>query len=260
MPNVSVLIPAYNCEDTLPRSLDSIVSQTYKDFEVVFVDNNSTDSTRAIAESYSSKLNMKIVECEQKGIVSALNTGLRNCSGEWIARQDGDDYWYPQKLQKQIDFLERNPDVSILGTQIRLLSEEGKVQELGTFGKEVKYCINSDQIKVGLLYGQNQICHPSVIFSRSVINLLGGYEQLFPLAEDLHLWLKALPHFNFANLDEVLVDYTQKKSEEYDARIPVVLSEMYYQLYKVLGVVQGEKQDMVWDWQTVPGGHKHNVD
>ena len=235
------------------------MSQTYKDFEVVLVDNNSTDSTREIAESFLDKLNMRIVFCEEKGIVPALNTGLRASQGEWIARQDGDDYWYPEKLQKQMSFLEENEGIDILGTQIRLLDENGKVEEVGTFGKEVKYCLDNDSIKIGLLYGQNQICHPSVVFSKSVINNLGGYENLFPLAEDLHMWLRAFPHYNFANLDEVLVDYTQKKSDDYDARVPLLIADMYYNLYKLTGIVTGERENLAWDWQLVPGGHKHNA-
>lgn len=259
MPSVSILIPAYNCESTLSRSLDSVLSQTYKDFEVVLVDNNSTDSTKSIAESYSDKMDMKIVFCEEKGIVPALNTGLRHCSGEWIARQDGDDYWYPEKLEKQMSFLDQNKGVSILGTQIRLLDEDGNVEDLGTFGKAVKYCLDNDGIKTGLLYGQNQLCHPAVIFSKSVINQLGGYENLFPLAEDLHMWLRAFPHFQFANLDEVLVDYTQKKSPDYDARVPLVLADTYYNLYKICGIVTGERENLIWDWQEKPGGHKHNA-
>ena len=259
MPNVSVLITAYNCAETLPQSLDSVLSQTYKDFEVILVDNNSTDSTREIAESYKGKLDIKIIPCKEQGIVPALNTGLRSCAGEWIARQDGDDYWYPEKLEKQISFLNANPEISILGTQIRLLDEKGNVEELGTFGKQVKYCTESDDIRTGLLYGQNQLCHPSVIYSKNVINHLGGYENMFPLAEDLHLWLKAFPHFKFANLNDVLVDYTQKKSPDYDARVPLVIADMYYGLYKTCGLVTGERDNLMWDWQTVEGGHKHNA-
>ncbi len=259
MPAVSILIPAYNCEDTIERSLESVFNQTYQDFEVIVVDNNCTDSTIDKTLSLSSKYNVSthIVKCEQKGIVPALNTGLRACQGEWIARQDGDDYWYPTKLEKQMKFLSENSEVSILGTQIRLLDENGKPEIMGTFGKEVNYPTHHDQIATMLLYGQNSICHPSVVIKKTVFNVLGGYEQLFPLAEDLHLWCKCIPHFRFANIDERLVDYTQKKSEEYDARVPLFLSDIYFSMYKQMGIVKGEKQKRIYDWQTVPGGHKH---
>ena len=259
MPNVSVLIPVYNCESTLERALDSVANQTYRDFEVVIVNNKCTDGSMDIVQKFVDKMDIKIVTCDIQGIVPSLNTGLRNCEGNWIARQDGDDYWYPDKLQKQIDFLEKNPTVQILGTQIRLLDENGNVEKLGTFGKEVRYQTEDKGIKLGLLYGQNQICHPSVVFSKDLRDVLGGYMQLYPLAEDLHLWLRAFPHFKFANLGEVLIDYTQRKSEKYDARVPILLADTYFQTYKAFGLIKGEREDIAWDWQMKPGGHKHNV-
>lgn len=110
--------------------MQSLIDQTYQDFEIVAVDNNCTDKTMEIVGHVvepSGKL--RIVKCGMKGIVPALNTGLRASTGEWIARQDGDDYWYPEKLQKQMDFLQSNKDVSVLGTQIRLLDTQGNVEE-----------------------------------------------------------------------------------------------------------------------------------
>ena len=252
-------MPVYNSESTIRRSLESVKNQTFEDFEFVIVDNNCTDSSMSIVNEFKNELNINIIKCETPGIVPALNSGLRAARGEWIARQDADDYWYRQKLEKQMDFLKQNPDVQILGTQIRLLDEEGQVQEKGTFGKEVRYALNDNEIKLSFMYSQNMICHPSVVYHRSLIDLLGGYEKLFPQAEDYHLWLRAFPHFKFANLDEVLVDYTQKKSESYDARVPVIMSTMYYELFKASGLVEGERKDIVFDWELNPGGHKHNV-
>ena len=257
MSKVSVLIPVYNCEGTLERSLKSVADQTYKDFEVVVVDNNCTDSSMDIVDSFKSMMGIRIVKCENQGIVPALNTGLRNCRSKYIARQDGDDYWYPQKLEKQIEFLEENDDIAILGTQIRLLDEAGNVEELGTFGKKVRYPTGDKDIKLGLLYGQNMFCHPTTVFRMNVIDSLGGYEDIFPLAEDLHMWLRALPHFKFANLPDVLLDYTQRKDPSYDARVPLLAADTYFNLYKAAGIVEGEREEMLWNWQMKPGGHHH---
>jgi len=250
-PNVSIVIPLYNCESTIRRSLRSLHTQTYQDFELVLVDNNCTDKTFDIINEELIQLfnSVKTVKCKTPGIVPALNTGLRSASCKWIARQDGDDYWYPEKLEKQIAFLKDNPNVGILGTQIQLLDENGNVEEIGTFGAKVKYPTSNEDIKSALMYGQNPICHPSVIFDRKLLDLVGGYEQCFPLAEDLHLWCKAFPHFEFSNLSEVLVDYTQKKSPDYDARVPLLIADMYYSLYKVAGLIEGERQQKLYDWQ-----------
>jgi len=256
-PNVSIVIPLYNCEGTIRRAIRSVHAQTYQDFELILVDNNCTDETFSIINEELLELfnDVKTVKCERPGIVPALNTGLRACSGNWIARQDGDDYWYPEKLEKQIAFLKNNPEIGILGTQIQLLNESGNVEEIGTFGAKVRYPTSNNDIKSALMYGQNPICHPSVIFDKNLLNLVGGYEQCFPLAEDLHLWCKAFPHFCFSNIDEVLVDYTQKKSADYDARVPLLVADMYYNLYKAAGIIEGERQQKIYDWQVRPNSH-----
>lgn len=259
MPEVSIVIPVNNSERTIERSLQSIANQTYKDFEVIVVDNNCVDSTINIVKSFQNEIDVKIVECKTPGIVPALNTGIKFSSGNWIARQDDDDFWYPEKLEKQMKFLKENPDVSIVGTQIRLLDINGNVEETGTFGNKIRYPTHSNDIKMLLLQGQNPLCHPSVVYSKRVVELLGGYEQLFPLAEDLQFWCKAIPHFNFANLEETLLDYTQTRSEKYDARVPLLVADMYYVLYKKAGIVQGERRDVIYEWQMKKDGHKHEV-
>lgn len=236
----------------------SVVNQTYKDFEVIAVDNNCTDKTiEIVREEFSQLVDIKIVECKEKGIEPALNMGLKYSSGEWLARQDGDDYWYPEKLEKQMTFLKENPDVDILGTQIRLLNERGQVEKEGTFGAPVNYPTDSNTIKTMLLMGQNPICHPSVVFKKRVVQIIGGYEMIFPLAEDLHFWLKAVPHFSFSNIDEILVDYTQKKNPSYNPAVPLLAADHYYSLYKRAGLIQGEREERVYDWQAAPGGYKH---
>jgi glycosyltransferase involved in cell wall biosynthesis len=255
MNRVSVLIPLYNCEKTIRRSLVSLQNQTYKDFEVVIVDNNCTDSTMEIVSEFFDVLDINVVKCEVAGIVPALNTGLQYCNLDFIARQDGDDYWYPEKLEKQIRYLDENPHIGVLGTQIQLLDENGNLESLGTMGKEVKYPTQDEVIKQFFIYGQNALCHPSVVVRRHLFLISGGYEMFYPKAEDLQLWLKLLPHTQFANLGEVLVDYTQRKDEDYDARVPVVMSDSYYSLYKMFGLITGEKEKRTWDWQRDPSHH-----
>jgi len=252
-------MPVHNCEKTLVRSLSSLADQTYRDFETIFVDNNSTDRSIEIAKDFKETANIKFVECKIKGIVPTLNTGVAAAQGNWIARQDGDDYWYPTKLEKQMKFLEENPDVSILGTRLRLLSPDGDVEEIGTFGLPVKYPTGDQSIKTGLLHGQNMLCHPSVVVAKRVFLECGGYENIFPMAEDLHLWMKAIPFFKFANLEEVLIDYTQTKSENYDARIPLLCADMYWHLYKIAGLVEGERENLIYNWQTEQNGHRHGA-
>ena len=249
MPDVSIVIPVYNSAKTLRRSLDSIKSQTYKNFETVIVNNNCTDASMTIANEFKNDLNMRIVNCETQGIVPALNCGLASARGKYIARQDADDYWYPEKLEKQVSFLDSNPNISILGTQIRLLDEDGNPQELGTYNRPVVYPSNDGDIKRMLLLGQNPLCHPSVVFRKNVPLVIGGYSRFFHLAEDLHMWTRALPFFNFANLEETLIDYTQTIRSDYNPRTPLICSSFYFDLFKTAGLVTGERPKVLYEWQ-----------
>ena len=103
--------------------------------------------------------------------------------------------------------------------------------------------------------GENPICHPSIVMARRLFEVVGGYESFFPRAEDLHLWLRLIPHTKFANLEEKLTVYTQKKDDDYDARVPLILSNMYYSMYKEVGMVKGERPKRIYDWQLDPSSH-----
>ena len=249
MPKVSIVLPCYNSEKTIERSLLSIATQNYRDFETVLVNNNCTDKTLSIAEKYAKKANIRIVDCQTQGIVPALNTGVYKSDSKYIARQDDDDYWYPDKLEKQIDFLDKNPEVGVLGTRIRLVDESGAQEKLGTFGRPVVYPTDDYNIKYMMIVGQNPFCHPSVVMRREVPLMCGGYSKHFFLAEDLHLWLKAFPFFKFANLAEVLLDYTQTVREDYDPQVVKDLSIIYFNLYKTQGFITGKRPEILYDWE-----------
>ena len=249
MPKVSIVIPVYNGEKTLRRALQSIADQTYKDFETILVDNNCTDSSLEIAKEFESSINLRIIECKPRGIVPALNTGIFAAQSEWIARQDADDYWYPEKLEKQMRFLEDNPRVGILGTQLRLLSPDGEEEKVGTYGLYPKYPVGNNAIKAGLMTGQNCLCHPSVVIKKEVVLRTGGYSDHFRLAEDMELWCRSVPFTEFANLGEVLIDYTQTVRDDYDPRVVLILADMYYSFYKFVGLIEGERPLQIFDWQ-----------
>jgi len=249
MSKVSIVMPVYNSAKTIRRSLESLKCQTFRDFETVIVDNNCTDASMIIVSEYKEDLNIRVTKCETQGIVPALNAGLYAASSPLIARQDADDYWYPKKLEKQVEFLEAHPDVSILGTQLRLLDEEGNIQELGTYNRPINYPQDDSRIKQMLMLGQNPLCHPSVVFRKEVPLIIGGYSKFFHLAEDLHLWTRAIPFFNFANLDEVFIDYTQTIRTDYDPNTPLLCSSLYFDLYKAAGIVKGERPKILYEWQ-----------
>tara|TARA_Y100000310_G_C20620250_1_gene782895 strand:- start:527 stop:1306 length:780 start_codon:yes stop_codon:yes gene_type:complete len=253
MSKVSIVLAVHNGEKTIRKALKSVAEQTYRDFETILVNNNCTDNTLEIAQEFSRSANIRVVECKTPGHPAALNTGIYHSHSEYIARQDDDDYWYPTKLEKQVAFLDSNPDVGVLGTRIRLVNADGEEEQLGTMGQPVVYPPDDFNIKNFLIMGQNAFCHSSIVMKREVPLRAGGYSDHFPLAQDMHLWLKALPYFSFANLPEVLVDYTQAPTDwtnqKYDPRVVKVLSTMYYKLYKLTGVIQGNRKEVIYDWE-----------
>ena len=230
---VSILVPAHNCAKTIERSFLSLAEQTFKDFEVILVLNNCTDETGLLARKFSNNFKIKILSCNIPGIVPTLNTGIFHCSSELIARQDGDDYWYPTKLEKQLEFLEKNPDVDILGTQIRLVDKS-----FNPTNESLVHPIEDLQIKIKLLSGNNAIAHPSVIFNKKIFLQAGIYEDNYRFAEDYFLWLKCIRWHKFANMKETLVDYTVSHNPEYDPRIPQYACHNAIQMFRQQGIIK----------------------
>ena len=236
MPRVSVLIPLHNCEKTLRRSLDSVYEQDFTDFEVVAILNNCTDSTESILREYEGRpQDLKILYCKIPGIVPTLNTGIPHCAGEFIARQDGDDMWYPEKLRKQVEFLDDNPDIDVLGTQMRQVDGSGL-----PINASLIHPTNDLEIKSKLFSGNNSIVHPTVLFRKEVFLRAGTYDGHYRFAEDYHFWLKCCKWYHFANLDEVLLDYTVWHNEEYDPTIVHHVRNIMGYLYQNTGFEHGK--------------------
>ena len=144
---------------------------------------------------------------------------------------------------------EEQPHLDIIGTQIRTLDPDGRVEEIGTFGKKVNYAVEDNSMKQMLMIGQNPICHPSVVVRRRVMLRVGGYSDLWHLAEDFELWCRMMPFAKFANINEVLIDYTQTVREDYNPNIVILISDMYYHLYKTMGLIAGERPPVMAEWQ-----------
>jgi len=239
-----IILPVYNCEKTIIRTINSILYQTvldeetYEDFGLTIIDNNCTDETIEkiinMGHQINSKIEFEILECDIKGIVPALNTGLFNsrfCDYRYVFRQDGDDLWYPNKLEKQINFLKNNKDIKILGTQIRAVNNTTHEP----INEQMKRPTNDSEIKQWLFGNMNPLAHPSVVFDKEILLKTGGYDDFFPVAEDYVMWLKASKWFKFANLEDTLVDYTVSHNVNYDPKVVQKACQFYKILYKQLG-------------------------
>ena len=200
IPVVSVLMPVYNGERFLKEALDSIFAQTFQDFEVIIVDDGSTDNTAEIIHQYDD--DAKIVylrNVQNSGIVATLNNGLTRVRGKYIIRMDADDIALPQRFQIQVDYMDTHPDVGVCGSSIRRFSETYDITE--AMGSNTSYTIAK-------LMFDTTINHPSAIIRTSILkeNKL-RYVFDYPHAEDYALWYEISKHASLVNLPDVLLMY-----------------------------------------------------
>lgn len=236
MNQINTIIPIYNCEKTIERAVLSVLEQKNVpenwNNDVICVFNKCTDNSfnivKEINNSHPKKLNLFMIFCDEKGIVPTLNTGIRYCLNEnfYVARQDGDDVWKPNKLEKQIKFFAANPDIDILGTNINLVNPADPNDIIST----TNYPTEHFEIKKWLVSAKNPIAHPSVMFKSRIFKRAGTYDDLFPVAEDLWLWQKASMFYKFANLSDVLVDYASKHNPNYSHKVPQMASFIHNQI------------------------------
>ena len=123
-PLISVIIPAYNAQDFIQKALDSVLAQSYSHYEVLIVNDGSTDNTEALVKTYHDP-RVKLISQSNGGLSNARNTGIKNAKGNYLAFLDADDYWIAEKLEKQIEILRRHPEVSFCSTQTRVETPEG---------------------------------------------------------------------------------------------------------------------------------------
>lgn len=254
-PLIEVLIPAHNAGKTIKRAIDSVANQTFLKgkgnkknlINIHVILSGCTDNTAELVSyevsrglcapmmietPWSGPMNTipKVIPCvAPKGVVAARNQGIARIVGRanpeipyYIAMLDADDYWHPTKLEKQLAFLEANPDIDILGTQLRLVSPDGAL-----LGKS-SYPTSHDSMVATIAVGVNPIGNPSAMIRPRVLEKTGSYEDLFPVAEDFWFWCKAAKcGYKMANLDEELVDYTSTHNPNYNALSPKLAAHCF---------------------------------
>ncbi|MFM7901859.1 MAG: glycosyltransferase family 2 protein, partial [Bacteroidota bacterium] len=209
-PRIGILMPVYNVAPYLRKSIQSILDQTYRDFELLIIDDCSNDATIEIINSFQDD-RIKLIRNEiNKGLVYGLNLGLQELQNDYIARMDGDDVCLPNRLKLQVDFMDSNTEVVLCGTQA-FWEEMGSD---GVIGKihEWNYPISDDAIRVSLLWSASFV-HPSVMMRGDVIrNNHLEYDCNYTIAcEDWHMWVQLSRHGRLANLNERQIRYRVRK-------------------------------------------------
>jgi len=203
-PKVSVIMPVYNQEKFLKESIDSILNQTFKDFELIIINDGSTDQTSKILKQYVRKdLRIKIFFQKNQGCTKSLNYGIRQARGKYIARQDADDISLSKRLEKQVEFLERNKNIGLLGCFAQVIDEQGNKKQkiLG------QYTIDKDLKRYS--FWSNRFCHSTIMIIKELLHKINGYDDYFVYSQDTDLYFRLMPYTQFANLKEVFLLYRE---------------------------------------------------
>jgi GT2 family glycosyltransferase len=208
MNEIAVILPVRNSADYLPFALDSILSQTVPELDVLVIDDRSADDTARVAGAYQRRdSRVRVAAAEGSGLVDALNQGIATTTARLIARMDADDIALPERLERQRDYLRAHPEVAVVGTQVRFIGEDGRPS-----GKTSTLPASPADVQRTLM----KFCcirHPSVMIRRSALEKAGGYRKQLPHAEDLDLWLRIAEHGELANMEEVLLEYRQHAAQ-----------------------------------------------
>mgnify|MGYP001161474209 CR=1 FL=1 len=204
MCSLSVLIPVYNQEDFLEEAISSVLNQSFKDFELVLINDGSTDKTAKIIKSFNDS-RVKMHSTSNNGVVSALNYGLRICSTNIIARFDADDIMLPDRLKIQYKFFTEN-NLILVGSNALIIDSNGNIV------RKSNLPLKHNEINSNMLNMAPSIFHPSVMFNKKKIMEYGGYNFNAKYVEDYDLWLFLSKKGRFANINEPLIKYRVHES------------------------------------------------
>lgn len=196
-PQISVVMPVYNREQYLKESIESILNQTFTDFEFIIVDDQSTDSSWQIIQEYAAK-DQRIVAVKnagKKGCYPARNCGNRLAKGKYIAVMDSDDIALPYRLQTQFDFMEQNPDIGICGSWLKSFGAEEKIIQTLKTHEDIR----------DLMFFSCAIPHQTSIYR--IVDQILYYSEDYASAQDYELWCRKINELKFANIPEVLLLY-----------------------------------------------------
>lgn len=203
MPKVSIIIPAYNAVAYLPETLESVFKQTFTDFEVLIIDDGSSDGTVEWASQIADS-RVKLISQTNQGSSVARNTGITAAQGEYIALLDADDIWEQTKLEKQVRFLEENPSVGLVDTWTVLVDQQNK-----STGKVIVSHAEKDAWKQLVQFKTVCCCDSTPLIRRSCFETVGLFNPDLPFLEDLDMWIRLASSYEFGVVKEPLVRYRQ---------------------------------------------------
>jgi len=233
MLEVSVVLPVYNCKRYIADAISSILSQKFDSFELIVVNDGSTDGTTEILNDFKHQKLRIFTNTENKGLVYSLNLAINNAIGKYICRMDADDIATTNRLQVQYNYLEHNKNISCVGCQGYNINEKGLV-----IGKTI-WRRNTFMLKFFMLIGNNPVGHPFAMIKKEAITDVGGYREEYFGAEDIDLWLRILKNGGlFANCPEYLMKYRLHESQITMNTTKINSAKFFvmYSFYKQIGI------------------------
>ncbi len=202
-PAVSVLLPVYNAQRYLPAAVESVLGQTFRDFELIAVDDGSTDRSLEILRKYeAADPRVRIISRPNAGLVASLNEALTIARGAFIARMDADDICLPHRFQRQMDYLAAHPDCVLLGSHVVIMDQDGAL-----IGQMPDIAFGHDNIDDALLRRGWPMVHPTVMMRADALRKAGAYRAETWPYEDHDLFLRMAEVGRVENLPEVLLNY-----------------------------------------------------
>jgi len=220
-PKVSVIIPVYNGEKYITQAIESVLAQTYKNFEIIIVNDGSTDNSFEKIKPYLNLPNIKYIEQENKGVAAARNTAIKSSSGELIAFLDQDDLWVPEKLEIQVDYLRQYPDVGLVHSNISYINECPELMETPK-----DWLTNAEGMCFKELFIKNRIAVLTVVLKRQCLDQVGLLNESISRSDDYELWLRISRMFPIGHVNKTLALYRLHKSNTSHDRFRMTLAEL----------------------------------
>ncbi len=201
-PAISVVMSVFNASHYLAAAVDSILAQSFADFEFIIIDDGSDDGSQRMLQEYESyDSRIRVIRQQNTGLTRALNAGLRQSHGAWIARMDADDVAMPNRLAMQVDYLRTHPECVAVGSHVILTDPDGDPLT----ENEVPH--THESIVAQLRLGIGAVPHPTAMMRRDAVFAVGGYEESYTCAQDLDLWLRLAEVGKLANFPGALLQY-----------------------------------------------------
>lgn len=234
-PALTVLMTVYNAENYLNKAIESILNQTFTDFEFLIINDGSKDSSLEIIQDYAQKdARIRVISRENKGFIASLREGMSEVRGDLVARMDADDVALPSRLEKQYSYLQSHPDCMVVGCQVQV------VDEADVFLHVDPRPMSDVNVRLFLTYGC-ALSGPTVIFRKSMLDSVGGFDENELPAEDYACWVKLAEKYQdktIVNLPDVLYLYRETSTG-------ISLSNKKAQIQKTIDIGDGYRRNVI---------------